>query len=132
MKKLLRVIPILLIGIMIFSLCSCDGGDKGGSGKTSGSDKQAIELCEKDEKTLKDHGYTVSIYSSGLDQTAKALGVEEGSIVRMLNARSDTVAMTIYYFKTEAQATAFYNTQPQAYKQVGLRVVYGDGENIIK
>ena len=139
MKRTRTVIALLLQALMLLSLCACGNGsnNEGGKsecGKSEGgvSASNPVELCKSDEEYLKEQGYTTFIYSSYLDSYASKLGVEVDALVRVTNAYNDNGdSMLIYYFKTADQAKTCYEKDTSAYKLAGLRVVYGDPQNLI-
>lgn len=134
MRNIARVLTLILAVALLFGLCACSAGsgDSGKNGESASSSK-AIELCKSDEAYLKEQKYTTFVYSSYLDSYAAKLAVDVSELVRVTKAYNDDGdEMMIYYFKTEDMAKACYDKNPADFKVVGLRLVSGDPQNVIK
>ena len=135
MKKTKRILAALLAAALMLGLCACAGTAESGSEKKEGvsNSKKSIEICNNDEAYLKEQGYTTFVYSAYLDSYAAEFGVDVETLVRALKAyNNDGDQMMIYYFKTEDQARTAYEKDTSDYKLVGIRVVQGDPQNLIK
>ncbi|MBE6529845.1 MAG: hypothetical protein E7680_04495 [Ruminococcaceae bacterium] len=95
-----------------------------------------------DTAILEAAGWTVSLITGeALKGTEEILDAKEGSLTAILSAQhpaesadEEQSRIYIYYFKTEAQATACYNTGwglLSIYKLIGSKMVKGDTQDLI-
>ena len=98
---------------------------------------------DADKALLESAGWKVTLiaYEKELRETESILDAKENSLTTVLSAQNisnqgadSSSQIYIYYFKTETQATACYNTGwglLNIYKLIGSKMVKGDTQNLI-
>lgn len=136
MKHTVKLLALLLIAALTLGLCAC--GDsatgKGGDGADTGATEQE-SIWMRDAEYLRANGYNASLTRSDLYKFEDVIHAEKNAIAALVTATNETegIVIMIYYLKTEEQAAAcMKGLDANHFKQVGVRVVHGDRDNVIR
>ena len=122
------------MSVLAFTACGEDNAE-------NADNNNATAVAASDKSILESNGYTV-IYSAagdyGFENVESGLKAEAGSMSGYISATKnsgdgDMVVITVYYFKTEAYANAWYDKQTykEAFVKSGVKIVTGDTEKLI-
>ena len=128
-----KLTAILLAAIMLFALCACGATGKGGEGGEDSAANDVENEWDKDFDLLMDQGYSVNLIGSNLFSYESSINAPSGSLARLISATNEKegVAILIYYFKSKQQAADCFKDLDPVYKNVGIRIVHGDRDNLI-
>lgn len=140
MKKFISIVAVILItALLSVAVVACgdnggENGNGGGGGNSAAINTQteAGKQAASDKAVLESNGYTVSVYTTGLDSMAVTVGAQAGQLECYISARSNEDAVLIYYFKDSSVAAECHKGKESYYKLVGYALVYGDNANLIK
>ncbi len=135
----IRFFAFLLAALTLLSLCACASEDNtaNGYGEIPGNPEETSaeeSLWMKDIDYLGEQGYSASLTRSGLYQFEDVIKAEKNSIQAIVTATKEAEGkvIVIYYLKTEEQAASCMEKLASPFKQVGIRIVHGDQDGVIR
>ena len=138
MRTISRTLSLLLAALVFLTLCSCGSDDAQdtvtGFGDLPEESTAADEsLWMQDIEMLKGYGYSSNLTRSGLYQFEEVIHAEKNAISAIVTATNtaEEKVIVIYYLKDEAKAGNCIRQLSEPFKQVGIRIVHGDQDNLI-
>ena len=125
MKKFAKITAVALVAVLaLAALVACGPA----------SDPK------KAEKALKDKKYAVTavvgadgaLVQTGLDVTAKAMGLEAGDLIATVNATNGEEGIMIYYFKNASVARGYWNDHKEDREKLLEEAKKNDKDLVIK